>query len=263
MCIDYQGGYSAPYNSNQGYPDPYQQGYSDNNYASQQLHGEHDYRTTPSPLAMPMPTAAPSHGYGNAQPGYSGGGGGSSESYDPGPRVTQADPYDGYDDGLGAIGMAAQSGAGRHERDYTGQTFGYDPGRPPTSPGSAQGMSRMETQGNLNAQVYGGGAGQIHAPSPQHLVDPTAANILRSPILGHNDVGQGQRELLVGQGHYGHNAGQGDYGYGQGQGQGYGIGNGGESGGGEDGAGRPPSYGSVAGVQYATRAEPEKSGYHR
>jgi len=81
-------------------------------------------------------------------------------------RISTGDPYDGYDDGLGAIGMAATSGAGQHERDYTGSTFGHN----------------------------GNGQNQIHNPIPQHLVSPVNSTLLQSPVspgpdTRHNIIG--------------------------------------------------------------------------
>ncbi|ODN92733.1 hypothetical protein L198_05527 [Cryptococcus wingfieldii CBS 7118] len=95
------------------------------------------------PIAQPSGSSANPYGYNTTA---------SSESYDPGPRVVQADPYDAYDDGLGAIGMAATTNtAGRHERDYTGQTFG------------------------AAAPI------QVQEPRPQHLVGQNTARLLASP----------------------------------------------------------------------------------
>ncbi|WVQ74863.1 hypothetical protein IAR50_004470 [Cryptococcus sp. DSM 104548] len=124
------------------YTDPYQS----NNYAAAPT-----AMPVPAPSAarspsQPMPIAQPSGSNAN-QYGYNTTG--SSESYDPGPRVSHADPYDAYDDGLGAIGMAATTNStGRHERDYTGQTFGAAP---------------------------------IQEPRPQHLVNQNTNNLLASP----------------------------------------------------------------------------------
>ena len=122
--------------------------------------------STPTPMLMPTPAPA-EHTYDPY-----GAGDVSADSHDPGPRVAQADPYDGYDDGLGAIGMAATAGP---------SSSSYPPQR------SANAYEERHDP-------------HIHAPRPQALGNP-AATLLRSPL---SPVDGAQHEILGGSGAYGH-----------------------------------------------------------
>ncbi|WVF72705.1 hypothetical protein IAT40_007523 [Kwoniella sp. CBS 6097] len=166
-----------------------------------------------------------------------------SHYHDPGPRVTHADPYDGYDDGgLGAIGMAAATGSGRHERDYTGQTFGVNDSYGSNGGGGGYSDSQMQYGG-------GGGGGGIQQPAPQHLVHPTAtSDLLRSPVSPAAGISGG--------------------GFGSGYSGGGGYGGGGTGGGygqeeQEQAAPRPPSYtaGNYAAPSGGGGGGGEKSSY--
>ncbi len=171
----------------QGYDDPYQQQQQAYDYSTQhynpttQPQAQHYYPPqshTPmpnsqTPMPMPAATPAPRNVSGPYDP-YSGAASSESHYHDPGPRVSQADAYDGYDDGLGAIGMAATSPVidqPSHQRDYTGGTFGYPEQRHYPTP----------------AQV------PLHIPTPQLLVtgNNSAANLLRSPSDQREDTGRG------------------------------------------------------------------------
>ncbi|WVQ81928.1 hypothetical protein IAT38_004055 [Cryptococcus sp. DSM 104549] len=167
--------------------DPYTQTTYNDPYRATSTPPQAQAYTSQAPLAMPTP-APTSRSPPQQQGGYDYSGAASSESYDPGPRVTHADPYDAYDDGggLGAIGVAAVTGSGRHERDYTGQTFGG-----------------QDQQGHAGPSSYGGDRG-IQEPRPQHLVNQQTSSLLNSPVspqdAARNDV-VGQRP--VGNGGYG------------------------------------------------------------
>lgn len=117
--------------------------------------------------ADPYNRAADPHGAGDI----------SSDSHysNPGPQVNHADPYDAYDDGLGAIGRAATAAPqGQHQRDYTG--------------GSGVGAGGYSEPNPYTQQGYATGAGSgtgtpIHVPTPQHLTSHhSAQDLLRSPI---------------------------------------------------------------------------------
>nr|XP_019044586.1 hypothetical protein I302_06499 [Kwoniella bestiolae CBS 10118]OCF23516.1 hypothetical protein I302_06499 [Kwoniella bestiolae CBS 10118] len=185
-----QQNYNDPYSQNQQqYQDQYNHpssAYPQDQYSQQQQQYSDPYRssstqpyntTTYPPVPMTMPTPGIQSAR-SPQPQPTGAYDTSFESSDshyadPGPQVHNADPYGGYDDGLGAIGMAVTNGGntGRHERDYTGQTFGQN-------------------------DTYGGGGGYddsqfrppsaangIHQPQPQHLVTShSQSNLLRSPV---------------------------------------------------------------------------------
>ncbi|KAK4688989.1 hypothetical protein P7C73_g1124, partial [Tremellales sp. Uapishka_1] len=119
--------YNDPYSHPQQhatYDDPYRQ------------QTPYDPYSHPAPLTMPTPAPGPGPGPQH----YSGAPSSESHYVDPGRPVSLGDPYGGYEDGLGAIGLAAASGAGQHERDYTGS--------------------------------------QIHNPTPQHLVNPSTSSQL-------------------------------------------------------------------------------------
>ncbi|WVR07439.1 hypothetical protein IAU60_004480 [Kwoniella sp. DSM 27419] len=187
----YQQHQMDPY-AQQSYNDPYAQGQNHphgqaNQYADPyRSSSAQPYGTSYNAMPMAMPMAMPTPGVqarspvsGGAQPNYDTSFNESSDSHypDPGPQVNHADAYDGYDDGLGAIGMAATSGSGRHERDYTGQTFGGNEGYHQRQAPAAGGYSDSQMQ-------YGGASqGGIQQPAPQHLVHPTqSSDLLRSPI---------------------------------------------------------------------------------
>lgn len=93
--------------------------------------------------------------------------------------MTQADPYDAYDDGLGAIGMAATSGMGRHARDYTGQMFASSPAYPP----------QQQAQGSL-------GSRGIQEPRPQHLVNQNTSSLLASPISTTSPIDNARNQII-------------------------------------------------------------------
>lgn len=93
--------------------------------------------------------------------------------------MTQADPYDAYDDGLGAIGMAATSGMGRHARDYTGQIFASSPAYPP----------QQQAQGPL-------GSRGIQEPRPQHLVNQNTSSLLASPISTTSPIDNARNQII-------------------------------------------------------------------
>ena len=118
---------------------------------------------------MSVPTPAPrnvSRGYNP----YSGAASSDSHYNDPGPRVSQAsDPYGGYDDGLGAIGMAVTSPVLDHGHQGT---FGYSDQRQYPAP--------------------------LQVPTPQHLVtrNNTAANLLRSPVSPGPEPGEQRRDIV-------------------------------------------------------------------
>ncbi|WRT68337.1 uncharacterized protein IL334_005313 [Kwoniella shivajii] len=135
------------------------------------------YNNYPTPAPITMPTPAPVQTSRSPQPGGTANydtSFGSTESHypEPGPQVNNADPYDGYDDGLGAIGMAVTQGTGRHERDYTGQTFGVnDQYQSGSGGGYDDTQFQPQTQPNL------------HQPAPQHLINShSQSNLLRSPV---------------------------------------------------------------------------------
>ncbi|KIR99659.1 hypothetical protein L804_03291 [Cryptococcus deuterogattii 2001/935-1] len=241
------------YGSNQNYNDPYvsqQQQTSYDPYAQTTYNNEPyvsptraTYSATPTPVVMPAPTRSPPQSVPITQPMQSSNPNpydyvtaGSSESYDPGPHVNQADPYDAYDDGLGAIGMAATSGMGRHARDYTGQTFASSSTYPP----------QQQAQSSL-------GSGGIQEPRPQHLVNQNTSTLLASPISTTSPISNARNEII-------------------GQpmvvpsGSGYGSTNAAAEGYGDDlldvngSSNRPPSY-SAGDYAVQNPAVPEKSSY--
>jgi hypothetical protein len=252
LYIDYQ-------NGQQPYADPYNpiDAYGNRGMPESQSHGQmyppsssdHGYDPTPTQnYDYSRHASDPSSGFVNPYPApvpqtyppaaaavASGSGFSSYPNPHDNQRPTSSGPYGGYDEdetdpgALGAIGMMAQSNAGRQGGDYTGQ------------------------QGYSNAQVYGGGA-QVVAPRPQHLADQRGtAEILRhaqSPMSPESDIGA-QRGMIVGS----HPQQQGrGYGYGaggQGQGQGSDEGHGGGS------EAPPPSYAPQQGYV----PQPEKAGY--
>ncbi|WVQ99916.1 hypothetical protein IAU59_007059 [Kwoniella sp. CBS 9459] len=222
------------------YNDPYSQPQQEAQYAdpyrSSSVQPQGYGASYAAPIAMPTPGVPPQtarspnpqydqHQQQNYDTSFD-----SSDSHyhDPGPRVSHADPYDGYDDGgLGAIGMAAASGSGRHERDYTGQTFGVNDSY--NSNGGGGGVG-----GYSDSQMqYGGGGGAIQQPAPQHLVHPTAtSDLLRSPVSPAAGISGG------GFGN-GYGGGGGGYGGGGGGAGGYGLSVDQQE---QPGAPRPPSY---------------------
>lgn len=187
----------------QGYNDPYagqslQYPSEQYGYGQQQ---QHSYPPVAGAGAMAMPVAGAVAGaaigrrsadpYAQTQAAdpYAGANASSDSHYtSPGPHVTHADPYDAYDDGLGAIGRAATSAPqDTHQRDYTGVSR-YDQG------GSGNGYTHNPYD-NPAAAAYGavaagaGGMGSgsrsppIHVPTPQHLTTHnSASDLLRSPI---------------------------------------------------------------------------------
>ena len=200
LTLDYdqgQGQYNDPYaqqhdsygqqHDQYGQPqhDQYGQGYG-TGYDQQQLQ-QHSYPPAAAVMAMPQPGVSgrgSADPYGNASAGrrtadpynraadpYAAGDISTDSHYsNPGPQVNHADPYDAYDDGLGAIGRAATAAPqGQHQRDYTGGSgTGYNEPNPYTQQGYATGS----------------GAGTpIHVPTPQHLTTHhSAQDLLRSPI---------------------------------------------------------------------------------
>lgn len=147
-------------------------------------------------------------------------------------RISTGDPYDGYDDGLGAIGMAVTSGAGQHERDYTGSTFGHNNTYSPTNGNNP----------NTN--------NQIHTPTPQHLITPQNNALLRSPISPSSEVSNMRNNVIGDPGRQG--SGRDRYDYDEDEDP-------------EESSGpRPPSYGAVAGFSGDQGGyRNEKSGYQR
>lgn len=175
-----QQGYADPYQPQQVDPYPPQQyDYSapQQYNPQQQQHHYPPQSTTPyppqstspyppqshTPLTLANPTPIPRHVSDGHDP-YTGPGSSESHYNDPGPRISHEDPYDGYDDGVGHIGMAATSpnlNEPPHQRDYTAGTFGYPDHRQYPSDRQAP----------------------LHIPTPQHLVTgpSSATNLLRSP----------------------------------------------------------------------------------
>ena len=202
LMLDYdqgQGQYNDPYAQHtdpygqqhdqygQQQHDQYGQQYGQG-YDQQQLQ-QHSYPPAAATMAMSHPGVAgrgsadpytnPNAGRRTADP-YSraadpyGPGDISSDSHysNPGPQVNHADPYDAYDDGLGAIGRAATAAPqGQHQRDYTG--------------GSAGGGGYNEPNPYVQ-QGYATGSGArtpLHVPTPQHLTSHNSAqDLLRSPV---------------------------------------------------------------------------------
>ena len=172
-------------------------------------------------MSMPNPTPKlrnVSRGY---EP-YSGAASSESHYHDPGPPVTQADPYDGYDDGLGAIGMAATSPIldgpdSGHQMNHAGGSSGY--------PDRRQYPTQQQPQ--------------FHIPTPQHLVTSSnsAQNLFRSPSSPISNVGGQRQGRHIGGGY--------DY---DGEDE-------------EDPGIRPPSYGAVAGPGGYQAPTNEKRGY--
>lgn len=148
-------GYNDPYASNQHqYPpqsDPYAQSRSPDPYA---------HSRTPDPYAIG--SAQQSHNpYANN--------GHTPNPYDQQQRQSSNDAYGGYDDGLGAIGMAATS----------------------VSPNPGYSGAAGASYNNQPA---------IQAPQPQHLASNNhAANLLRSPVSTHSgDAYNQQRDNIIG-----------------------------------------------------------------
>ena len=248
---DQQYGQQQSYDPRQGYaqqqspPQQQQQGYGqyDNGYMQQsnQIYPSYDdqahqYPPVAAPAAaggasaMPIPNPNASRGMDN----YPSTGISADSHYSsPGPHITHADPYDAYDDGLGAIGAAATSTspAPEHQRDYTGQNYYASA----SGSGSGSGSSRQGLAG-------------IQVPTPQHLaMHNSAQELLRSPQSQvsqsfQNDPyaslsptyggGQGQGQAQV-QGHMQQLALHGQNQRGQDT---------------DDISPRPPSYGAVAGA---------------
>lgn len=153
----YEQGYNDPYQQHQqqgyGYQDPYQQ---------QQ---QHSYPPEP-PIPIPTPGIAGRRSADPYDPYAAGNTSIESHYSNTGPPVAHAaDPYGGYDEGLGAIGRAATAAPEQsHQRDYTGATFGYG-------------------DSYNNPQAYSGGGTPIHVPTPQHLsTHNSAQDLLRSPL---------------------------------------------------------------------------------
>ncbi|ORX38553.1 hypothetical protein BD324DRAFT_649916 [Kockovaella imperatae] len=147
---------------------------------------EPQYGTAMTGSTMEMPMPSPKHASSNSNTlaaGAAGGGRyvsnpGSSESHYPdvGPSVSHAaDPYGGYDDGLGAIGMAATSPSLNNPHQS------YDRAGP--------------SRGGSGGAAYDNP--QIQVPQPQHLTSSSQSqnNILHSPVS----------PGPVGPGHYGPN----------------------------------------------------------
>ncbi|WWC63202.1 uncharacterized protein I303_105802 [Kwoniella dejecticola CBS 10117] len=212
----YQDPYSQNnYNHNDPYSQPQHNQYNQQDYGNQysdpyrssstQPYGNTNTNTYPpqAPIAMSMPTPGiqssrspqPQTQMQNAYDTSFG----STESHynDPGPQVRNADPYDGYDDGLGAIGMAVtgNQNTGRHERDYTGQTFGQND----SGAGAGAGARGGGYDDNQFQPSYGHANENLHQPSPQHLLNPAQSSLLRSPVspMDYGASG-GQRQDIVG-----------------------------------------------------------------
>jgi len=198
--------------------------------------------TSPTPMNMPQARVGSLDAYAQAANGQTSYGNPNPNYQSSNPRISTGDPYGGYDDGLGGIGMAATSNAGRHEQEYTGA--------------GGQG---------------GGGYGDpgyeynnIHTPQPQHLVNNTTSNLLRSPTSAQSDhYANAQRNDIVG------------IAPGPGSGPGYDNQPGGGGGGYNHnrdsiGQSQPPSYGMAVGnagngyqqQQQQQQRPNEKSGYH-
>ncbi|WWC90795.1 uncharacterized protein L201_005732 [Kwoniella dendrophila CBS 6074] len=209
-----------PYQQQNNYNDPYLQHNQQPNYQNDQYNHQtstyppqdqynqyaaEPYRSgstqpyanqpTPAPITMPTPgfqsaRSPQPQGEANYDNSF-----GSSESHypNPGAQANNADAYDGYDDGLGAIGMAVTQGnnnTGRHERDYTGQTFGVND----TSNGYQSGGGYNDNQFQPSSSSYNN---NLHQPAPQHLINSNSQNnLLRSPVspINHND----QRTQIIG-----------------------------------------------------------------
>lgn len=192
LTKDDDGGCAGAYGDPSGQQN-HDQGYYNDPYAQQTQTQQHQY----PPSATPYDPYASSH-----MPDPYGQGQGSSrtpdpyatshtpdpyahmnqnqnqnQDYAPHQRISTADPYGGYEDGLGAIGMAATT----HSAVPVAQ------------------------QGYNDSQLYGGrgtspaaGGGTIYTPQPQHLVGPDTTHLLRSPASVHSDA-NGQRGDIVGQ----------------------------------------------------------------
>ena len=163
-------GYNDPYASNQHqYPpqsDPYGQSRSPDPYAHGRSADPYANSRTPDPYATgAQRTPDP---YANVH---------TPNPYDQHQRQTPEDAYGGYDDGLGAIGMAATS----------------------ASP-------------NPGYSGAGGSYQNIQAPQPQHLASNNhAANLLRSPAStpSNDNYGQQRNDVV---GHRGYDDNQIDQG---------------------------------------------------
>jgi len=225
--LDYDQGYSDPYQQQQRQPYDYSAQQYDPQ-AQAQSQPQHQYGYPPqsrTPMPQPVPTPASRHVSGGYDP-YSGAASSESHYNDPGPRISQSDPYGGYDDGLGAIGMAAASpvlDGPAHQRDYTGGTLGYP-----------------------DQRQYPVQSAPLHVPTPQHLVtgNNSAANLLRSPLSPGSNVGA-QRQDIIGS-HGGGGRAGGEYDYDEEE---------------EDDGMRPPSYGAVAGASGYQAPTNEKNRY--
>lgn len=151
-------GYNDPYANNQyQYPPqtvPYAQSRTPDPYANSRTPDPYAYSHTPDPYGHgAQPT---SDAYANVH---------TPNPYDQQQRHSANDAYGGYDDGLGAIGMAATT-ATSPDRGYTGASYHNQPA--------------------------------IQAPQPQHLASNShAASLLRSPVSAHSGGG-GQRNDIVG-----------------------------------------------------------------
>jgi hypothetical protein len=164
----------------QGYNDPYAAQtlqYPAEQYAyGQQQQPQHSYPPVAGATPYPRVQTADPYAAANA----------SSDSHytSPGPHVTHADPYDAYDDGLGAIGLAATSAPqNTHRGDYAGAS-GYD-----QNVGGGNGYSHNPYDNPVPAEYGGAGMGSssrppaIQVPTPQHLTTHnSASDLLRSPI---------------------------------------------------------------------------------
>jgi hypothetical protein len=225
---------------------------------------------------MNMPTPIPTSRSAQGLAGYYNPADMSADSHDPGPRVSVAsDPYGGYDEGLGAIGMAATSrspeeGMPGGSHDYApdanyGHSYdptqhqGYDDGQ--VQGGGGYGQNQGYGQSSNAAQYAATAVGytarspvsaSLHVPTPQHLLNPNSSNILTSPIDGHGP-GQAQRGEMLNSASYGGGQGQSAHDYRQ-----YDSHPGNEDD--TDLSMRPPSYGAVAGSS-GYQPPPEKSSY--
>ncbi|ORY35459.1 SUR7/PalI family-domain-containing protein [Naematelia encephala] len=252
---DQQNGYDQGYNDPYA-PHPQQQGGYDYSYPP----APHTTTVTPFPPpplpagALQMPNPNPNPNPANTY-NYASGGPSSSDSHyaDPGPRVTHADPQDPYggysyaDDGLGAIGRMAQSpdlsGGQTHQApDFNDQTYrgGVYNDVGPSGGGAGGG---------------GGGYGNIHVPTPQHLIGTTHADLLRGgPMSPSSEGGHQQLQQTTTRNTAGGGGGGGLF-------EGFGIQEEDEQDQDQDGTRqRPPSYGSVAAPVY-DRTPPEKGTY--
>lgn len=152
----------------QGYNDPYQQ--------QQQQYGDYNNHSYP-PTSNVVPIPQPAAGRRSADPydPYAAGNTSMESGYSStAPAVQHADPYGGYDDGLGAIGRAATTAPDHsHSRDYTGASYNYN-----QNDGYNQ---TYQSDPYANPAPYG--APPIQVPTPQHLTTHNSAqDLLRSPV---------------------------------------------------------------------------------